>query len=212
LIAAAWQPFDLPRIQPYNDYQAISNMSAAELDFQTIHAEFRPKIQRYLVRLVGEDEAEDLTQEVFVKVSRALASYRGESQLSTWIYRIATNTALDKLRSPAFKHSLQNELPDNSDPAESQIADQDTWTGELAPSLEQQLFLRERYACYCDFIENLPANYRAVVILSELEEFAASEIAKILGLSIDVVKIRLHRGRTRLLQELKAHCKAEDWL
>lgn len=187
-------------------------MSTAELDFQAIHAEFRLKIQRYLVHLVGEDEAEDLTQEVFVKVSRALASYRGESQLSTWIYRIATNTALDKLRSPAFKHSLQNEFAENSDPAEAEIADQDTWTGELAPSLEQQLFLRERYACYCDFIENLPANYRAVVVLGELEEFSASEIAQILGLSIDVVKIRLHRGRTRLLEELKAHCKAEDWL
>jgi RNA polymerase sigma-70 factor (ECF subfamily) len=51
-----------------------------------------------------------------------------------------------------------------------------------------------------------------VVALSELEELAAREIADILGLSLDVVKIRLHRGRTRLLKTLKGHCNPEDWL
>jgi RNA polymerase sigma-70 factor (ECF subfamily) len=51
-----------------------------------------------------------------------------------------------------------------------------------------------------------------VVVLSELEQLPNSEIAEILGLSLDVVKIRLHRGRSRLLDELKTHCKAEDWL
>jgi len=66
-------------------------MSEAILDFQKIHDEFRPKIERYLVRLVGEYEAEDLTQDVFIKISRALQTFRGESQLSTWIYRVATN-------------------------------------------------------------------------------------------------------------------------
>jgi RNA polymerase sigma-70 factor (ECF subfamily) len=162
---------------------------------------------------VGEYEAEDLTQEVFVKVSRALSSFRGESQLSTWIYRIATNAALDKLRDPSFKRIVQNGLPEEGpNSAETEVEDKDAWTGEEAPSPEQRLFRKERYECYCNFIENLPVNYRAVVALSELEELAANEIADILGLSVDVVKIRLHRGRTRLLQELKAHCKAEDWL
>ena len=58
----------------------------------------------------------------------------------------------------------------------------------------------------------MPLNYHTVVALSELEDLAASEIAEILGLSLDTVKIRLHRGRGRLLQELRTHCKAEDWL
>ena len=57
-------------------------MSDDELEFQRIHETFRPKIHRYLTHLVGEHEAEDLTQEVFVKVSRALKTFRGESQLS----------------------------------------------------------------------------------------------------------------------------------
>ena len=187
-------------------------MSEAGLDFQTIHDEFRPKIYRYLMRLVGEFEAEDLTQEVLVKVSRALPTFRGDSQLSTWIYRIATNAALDKLRRPEFKGIVQLESPDGCNPGGVEVEDQDSGTGEKAPSPEQQVFQMERYACYQDFIESLPLSYRTVVALSELGELSAKEIADILDLKLDVVKIRLHRGRAKLLQELKTHCKAEDWL
>ncbi len=187
-------------------------MSEVVLDFEKIHADFRPRIQRYLTRLVGEQEAEDLTQEVFVRISKGLHTFRGESQLSTWIYRIATNAALDKLRDPSFKRIVQDGLSNGSDSGEIEVEDQDVWTGEEIPSPEQQFFRKERYECYCDFVENLPPNYRTVVALSELGELAANEIARILGLNLDVVKIRLHRGRVRLLQELKSHCKAEDWL
>lgn len=187
-------------------------MSEAAWDFQKIHDDFRPRIQRYLTYLVGEFEAEDLTQEVFVRISKALHTFRGESQLSTWIYRIATNAALDKLREPSFKRTIQDGLPEGSDSGELEVKDQNVWTGETSPSLEQQLQRKEMYECYCDFIENLPENYRMVVALSQLEEFTAKEIAEILDLNLDAVKIRLHRGRAKLLQALKDHCKAEDWL
>jgi RNA polymerase sigma-70 factor (ECF subfamily) len=187
-------------------------MSEIVLDFQKIHADFRSKIERYLTRMVGEYEAEDLTQEVFVRISQALPTFRGESQLSTWIYRIATNAALDKLRAPSFKRGAQNESLDNSDTGEPEAGNNDSSTGEEASSIEQQICRQERVECYQDFIESLPVNYRTVVALSELEGLVANEIADILGLSLDVVKMRLHRGRARLLQELKAHCKAEDWL
>lgn len=182
------------------------------MDFRQIHADFRPKILRYLTRLVGAQEAEDLTQEVFVRVSRALHTFRGESQLSTWIYRIATNVALDRMRAPSYKGTVRNGLPDGSDVAELEIADRDVWTGEEAPSLDQQLCHKERYECYRDFILDLPPNYRTVVALGELEDLAAHEIAEVLGISVDVVKIRLHRGRAMLLKALRSHCKAEDWL
>ena len=107
---------------------------------------------------------------------------------------------------------VRNELPDFSDCVELDIEDKDMWMGEEALSPEQQLFRKERYECYGDCIETLPLNYRTIIQLSELENFAANEIAEILGLSLDVVKIRLHRGRKRLLEELKSHCKTEDWL
>lgn len=124
--------------------------------------------------------------------------------------RIATNAALDKLRDPAFKRIAQNELPDGSDSGE--VDYEDVRTVAEAPSLEQQVCRKERYECYWNFIQDLAANYRTVVALNELEDLAANEIADILGLSVDVVKIRLHRGRTRLLKALKSHCKPEDWL
>jgi RNA polymerase sigma-70 factor (ECF subfamily) len=185
-------------------------MNPVQLSFDQVYADFRPKVQRCLTRMVGEHEAEDLTQEVFIKISRALDTFRGESQLSTWVYRIATNTALDRLRDPAFKLIAPDALPVGSGLGE--FEDNVVETAADAPSLDQQLCRQERYECYRDFIQNLPVNYRMVVALSELEELAVKEIADILGLSLDVVKIRLHRGRSHLLRMLKDHCKPEDWL
>jgi RNA polymerase sigma-70 factor (ECF subfamily) len=178
------------------------------LKFDEIHEIYRPRIFRYLTGLVGEQEAEDLTQEVFIKVGHALKDFRGDAQLSTWIYRIATNTAIDKMRSSSFRQNAEQSLFDDSEEVESTTL----WTGEEAPSIEQRLLQKQRYDCFMDYVQNLPLNQRTVVVLSELEELTNKEIAEILGLSLDVVKIRLHRGRARLLKELKTHCKAEDWL
>jgi RNA polymerase sigma-70 factor (ECF subfamily) len=84
------------------------------VEFEEIYAEFQPKILNYLSRLMRRNEAEDTAQEVFTKVSRGLDSFKGQSRLSTWIYRIATNTAIDKLRTPAYKHATgHTSLEDN---------------------------------------------------------------------------------------------------
>ena len=194
----------------YNDNKGPM-MVSDELDFEQLYADFRPRILRYLVHLVGELEAEDLTQEVFMRVSQALPSFRGESRFSTWIYRIATNAAYDRLRQPSYQRVTSLLLPDDPALAE-QIVDQHLWTSEPDISLEQRLYLKQRFECYCDFLEKLPENYRMILALSQLEDFTTKEIAEIFGLSVDVVKIRLHRGRARLLEQLKAHCKPEDWL
>lgn len=183
-------------------------MNDVALDFNRIHADYRPKIHRYLARMVGEADAEDLTQEVLLKISRALDSFRRDSNLSTWIYRIATNTAVDRLRAPAFKRTRDNQSLDEASAGEELCAG----SACAAPSLEEQVQRQERYACYSDFIQRLPLNYRMVVALSELEDLAVQEIADILGLGVDVVKIRLHRGRMKLWQALKDHCNPVDWL
>ncbi len=182
------------------------------LDFNEIHATYRARLVRYLTRLVGELEAEDLTQEVLVKIHRGLGSFRGESRLSTWIYRIATNAALDRLRPPSFQRTVPTSLLDDPDANAHKTSLADVRMATAAPSPEQQACRHERYDCYSSFIQGLPANYRTVVALSELEDLAAAEIAEILGLSVDVVKIRLHRGRAKLMKALKEHCKPEDWL
>ncbi len=182
-------------------------MNGDELQFQEIHDAFRPKIVRYLAHLVGLRDAEDIAQEVFIKVSQSLRTFRGDSQLSTWIYRVATNAALDKLRSPSFRQKGQTNL--SEEPAAEnivQIVDRETWTGEKKPSLETSLIRKEMNECIRGFVENLPRNYRTVVVLSEIEGFKDDEIAEILGVSIQAAKIRLHRARARLKKELEIHC------
>lgn len=68
-------------------------------DFESIHADLFPKGLAYLRRFVGADEAEDLAQEVFIRVHQGLPGFRGESRLSTWVHQIATHLALDRMRS-----------------------------------------------------------------------------------------------------------------
>jgi RNA polymerase sigma-70 factor (ECF subfamily) len=183
-------------------------MDLSESDFQTLYTAFHPKILRYVTRLVGEAEAEDVTQEVFVKLSQALGTFRGQAQVSTWIYRIATNAAIDKARSPSFRQGAgQCELEDLDETGAAEA-----FTGKALPSLEQLRMHQEMIECFLGFLDRLPLDYRTVFALSDLEELSNSEIADILGVSVETVKIRLHRGRARLIQELKAHCKAEDWL
>jgi RNA polymerase sigma-70 factor (ECF subfamily) len=204
-----WSSEDECLLGPFlSGAQVRGTMITDAVEFEKIHEAFRPKIHRYLTGLVGEHEAEDLTQEVFIRVGQALKNFRGESQLSTWMYRIATNAAIDKLRNSSFRQNAGQILFDDSDEAGSR----DLWTREEAPSIEQQLLQKQRYDCFMDYVQDLPLSHRTVIVLSELAELTNNEIAEILGLSLDVVKIRLHRGRTRLLQELKTHCKAEDWL
>lgn len=165
-----------------------------QLDFQEVYREFHPRIQRYLARLLGRSEAEDVTQEVFAKLSLALPQFRGDSSLSTWIYRIATNTAYDKLRSPSFNRK-------NDVPVEAASPVRDPSSG-----VEQQLVRTEMNDCINDYVHRLPATYRSVVLLSEHEGLTNQEVADTLGVSLETVKIRLHRARARLRKELGNGC------
>ena len=182
-------------------------MKSNELEFNRIFKEYQPKILRYLTRLTGKYEAEDLSQEVFIKVESGLKNFRGESKLSTWIYRIATNTAVDRMRSPSFKYKVNEGTSSEATQMDDiDTEDKDLFTGERAESTDQQYVRKEMNSCIRNFIENLPENYKAVVILSELEELKNKEIAEILHLSLDTVKIRLHRARAQLRKKLESNC------
>ena len=172
-------------------------MSATAVDFKSLHDQFRPRVFRYLARLVGESEAEDLTQSVMLKVSEGLRDFRGDSSLSTWIYRIATNTALDKLRGKTVEVLSSEELESDDD---------DVPPAAQSASVETTAIREEMNECIREFVGRLPEAYKAVMVLSELEQFKNAEIAAILGTSLDTVKIRLHRARERLRKELDTGC------
>lgn len=165
-------------------------MSANDLDFQTIYEIFQSQIYRHVTRIVGAQDAEDVTQEVFAKVNRELSRFRGESQLFTWIYRIATNAAWDWLRSPSFQRTVLIEAgaPDK------------------APSVEEHLVRMETNQCIRYFVDCLPVNYRTVLVLIELEGLKNREVAEIFGVSLGSVKINLHRAKAKLKKELDTHC------
>lgn len=175
-------------------------MGEGRLTFQEIYETFRPRIYRYLARLVSADEAEDLTQEVFAKISRSLDSFKGESSLSTWIYRIATNVATDRLRSPAFRNEKLSE------PLEEGSDENYLHKPEGSQPMDQQLIREEMSRCIRGVLDTLPSDYRTIIALSEMEGLKNREIADILGITLQTVKIRLHRARARLKKELESHC------
>lgn len=137
-------------------------MTEDVLGFQEIYDNFHPRVKSYLTRLMGSQEAEDLTQEVFIKMGQALPSFRGESKLSTWIYRIATNAATDRMRSPAFQ--LRKRA----------MYEPDVFLNRPVikiPSIEQQIIRNEMNNCIRSIVEDLPENYSIVIMLSEFEGF-----------------------------------------
>ncbi len=169
-------------------------------DFQHVYEEYYPKIVGYLRRIVGEAEAEDVAQEVFVKVSRSLDGFRGESSLSTWIYRIATNTAMDHLRKSSTKRSV---LPTEEKELSS---DEDAGPADNKPLLDTLLIRKDMNDCIRGVVESLSGDYSTVLVLSEFEGLTNSEIAEVIGISLDTAKIRLHRARSKLRKALEAKC------
>ena len=180
---------------------------SVEIDFNEVYEEFEPKILHYIARMTGIYEAEDITQEVFQKVSIALEGFKGESKLSTWIYKIATNTALDNLRSPSSKRIVrQKQIFEDEEENNLEPEAQDIWSGEKSASIEQGYVKDEMNNCIRNHIEDLQPDFRAVILLSEMEGLKNKEIAEVLGITLDTVKIRLHRGRGILKKELDSDC------
>jgi RNA polymerase sigma-70 factor (ECF subfamily) len=177
-------------------------MNNDKMEFPAIYAEYYPKIVGYLRRLVGE-EAEDVAQEAFVKISRSLDGFRGDSQLSTWIYRIATNAAMDHHRKPSSQQAARTaDIPDENDLS----SDERSLLQDSAPLIDTALIRKDMNECIRGLVNDLPDNYRVVLMLSDLEGFTNAEIADILGLSLETVKIRMHRARRHLKKAMDAAC------
>ena len=179
-------------------------MTKGKESFQEIYDRFHPGILRFLSKLLGGDEAEEVAQEVFLKVDRGLENFRGESSVGTWIYGIARNAAIDRLRSrPAWHESLRelraNGADENQEDPISQIADDQA-------SIERYLIGKEMSECIRGRIDTLPESYRRVLVLSDLVGMTNGEIASALGVGEGAVKIRLHRARARLREDLNTRC------
>ena len=145
-------------------------------------------------------EAEDLAQEVFVALYHHLPSFRGESKLSTWVYRITRNRALNRLKFLKRRHA--GEHSDIDDPAIARFAvDAETQDdGNRAP--DRRLHNARLSQLLEGHLRALPEEQRTLVILRDLEDLSYEEIADITGLPLGTVKSRLHRARAELAQKI----------
>jgi RNA polymerase sigma-70 factor (ECF subfamily) len=147
-------------------------------------------------RLLRHDEdARDAVQDAFLLAFRGLPSFAGRCRLSTWLHRITVNAALMKLRTRSRKPeaALDDLLPDFL-PDGHHITQFTEWT--LSPS--QHLLRAEAREQVRLAIDRLPTAYRTVLLLRDIEELDTSEVASMLGISMNAVKIRLHRARQAL--------------
>jgi len=178
-------------------------MLPEQLSFQAVHETFRPQILRYLAARIGQDAAEDVAQDVFVRIYAALPRFRGESQLSTWIYRIASNGAVDWLRASSHRRPAEANV---SVELMSDAEDERVWADIDAPSADQQMLRQEMSECVQAFIGELPETYRTALLASEEGRLRDADAARLLGLSRGAFKIRLHRARAKLREQLEANC------
>jgi RNA polymerase sigma-70 factor (ECF subfamily) len=170
------------------------------LEFETLVREMRPQLLRYLTRVVGDADAEDVAQIAFSKASAGLSDYRGDASARTWLFKIATNAAHDWNRARRTARNLAADL-EFEDAEEGDVA-----TATHLDSQERRLLREEMSQCIGEVLARLPDNYRVVLGLSDCDELTDKEIAEVLGVTVGSAKIRLHRARARMKEELEGAC------
>ena len=168
----------------------------AEPASEVAFSEHYARILRYVRSVVRDPgEAEDLTQETFLRAQRRRDSLRDREAVLPWLYSIATHVCLDRLRQRARQAPAESEL----DPEAVSAPDQAPSAGELA---EQE----EMSTCVQAYVGDLSDSYRAVLLMHDVQGLTSREIAELLGDSSGNVKIRLHRARKQLRAALESGC------
>jgi RNA polymerase sigma-70 factor, ECF subfamily len=171
-----------------------------EASFELLLQRYRRPLCHFLNRMVrNAAQAEDLAQEVFLRVYRARREYEPSAKFTTWLFRIATNLALNSLRDGRHR---QAEVSLDA-PAEGQDGSEMTLdVPDGAPAVEQQLVERDRVAVVRRAIFALPEKQRAAVLLHKYQELDYDEIARILGCSVSALKSLLFRAYETLRVQL----------
>ncbi|MEO8277651.1 MAG: sigma-70 family RNA polymerase sigma factor [Thermoanaerobaculia bacterium] len=171
----------------------------SEEAFGELVERFHRPVFSLLVRMVRQSElAEDLAQESFLKAWKSLARFDAERKFSSWIFKIAHNTALDELRRGGLETiSLDAPFEAGDDPPEmpADLAAEDPLLRTLA---------RESVRVLEQAIAHLRPAYRGILLLRFAQEMAYDEIAEVLGVPLGTVKIHIYRARAELLKEMRA--------
>mgnify|MGYP000892149186 CR=1 FL=1 len=167
--------------------------------FETIIEDYQKKVFNIALRMIGNhDDASELAQEVFIRIFKSLKNFKGESSLSTWIYRITTNVCLDELRKRKNKNivSLDEDVKQDDGEIKRQVEDARPTPDVIAEKNEVRRVVKEA-------ILSLPEDQRTVIILRDIQGFSYDEIAKIMNCPEGTVKSRINRSRQILRDRLK---------
>ncbi len=173
--------------------------------FDRVIAQNYKRVYAVIYRLLGDrQEAEDLTQDTFVNAYRAWDDFRGESQVYTWLYRIAVNLTKNRLERMGRRRQLHGYSLD--EPVESSEGDQrqrhvEDWS-QAPEHLTANTELGELIANY---VTQLRQDYKEVIILRDYEDLSYEEIGEVLGCSLQAVKSRLFRARSDLREKLEPY-------
>lgn len=169
-------------------------------DFQSIVENLQEKVRNTCFKYVNNiEDADDIAQEVFIQVYESMGHFREESQLSTWVYRIAVNKSLDFLRSKKRKKRFgQLTSLFRSTGEEEEIIEIPTFD-----TPQQKLEDKERKEILDWALSKLPDNQKTAIILSKYEGFSNKEITEIMDMSLSAVEALMHRAKKNLQTQLK---------
>lgn len=175
----------------------------ARTSSEALFGRYRTRIHRHIRTLVrNRGDAEDLTQETFLRAHRQLESLENPAALSGWLHRIATNVCIDFLREASRRGTLDRGRGDE----EAGRADELARAAEV-PAPDEVVDSARMNACGEEFLEKLPRTYRRVIILHDFLGLTSVEIARRLRCTPGAVKIRLHRARSQFRSALEAGCE-----
>lgn len=158
---------------------------------------YKDQVYHIVYRMLGNvHEAQDVTQEAFLRAYMNIETYDDKRKFSTWLFRIATNLAIDRIRKKKPDFHLEDNVPGTAD------LDYHSQFSAADPLPEDQLLQFEMQEWVQAEIMKLPPKYRAAIILKYLEDLSLKEISEILNLPVATVKTRIHRGREALRKSL----------
>jgi RNA polymerase sigma-70 factor (ECF subfamily) len=183
------------------DVQLMLDVKAGdEASFELLLRKYRTPLVNFLYRMVRDTAvAEDLAQEVFLRVYRAREDYAPRAKFTTWMFRIATNLALNSVRDNRHRRmEISMDQPADSGEEDARPLE----VPDRAPSVEQELVARSRAAMILRAIHSLPEKQRAAVLLHKYQELDYDEIARVLECSESALKSLLFRAYETLRVEL----------
>jgi RNA polymerase sigma-70 factor (ECF subfamily) len=182
--------------------QAQSGGEAGFAAFEALVARYRERLYRLAFGMTKDaNEAEEVVQDAFLSIYKNLDAFRGESTPSTWLYRVATNAALMRLRTKRRKP-----LPSLEDLDPIEAPQTSIWPGGRWSLPPEELALKDELRQHLEqAIQELPEKYGIVLLLRDVEGLSTSEVAETVGLTVPTVKARLHRARLFVRQKLERY-------